>query len=387
MLRINDEAPNFTAETSQGTINFHEWIGDGWAILFSHPKDFTPVCTTELGYMAGLQPEFEKRNCKIIGLSVDPVSSHSKWAADIEETQGHKVRYPMIGDPELNVAKLYDMLPADAGNTSEGRTAATNATVRTVFVVGPDKKDQADAQLSHEHRPQLRRSAARPRFDATHGQAQSGHAGELETGRRRDYSPGGFGRRGEAKVSWRLEGPQALPPDRSSAELAACKRGRCGMILKQFYLPCLAHASYMIGDEETGTAAVVDPQRDTDQYIAFAAEHALTIKHVLLTHLHADFVAGHLELRDRVGARIYLGAAAKAAYAFTPLRDGDTLEFGRVRLKISGNAGPHSRIDLHRRLRSQGEPHATPCRAHRRHAVHRRRRASRSARGAGMVGC
>lgn len=140
MLRINDEAPNFTAETSQGTINFHEWIGTGWAILFSHPKDFTPVCTTELGYMAGLQPDFAKRNCKIIGLSVDPVSSHSKWAVDIEETQGHKVNYPMIGDPELKIAKLYDMLPADAGNASEGRTAATNATVRTVFVIGPDKK-------------------------------------------------------------------------------------------------------------------------------------------------------------------------------------------------------------------------------------------------------
>jgi len=140
MLRINDEAPNFTAETSQGKINFHEWIGNGWAVLFSHPKDFTPVCTTELGYMAGLQPEFEKRNCKIIGLSVDPVSSHAKWAPDIEETQGHKVNYPMIGDPELKVAKLYDMLPADAGDTSEGRTAGTNATVRTVFIVGPDKK-------------------------------------------------------------------------------------------------------------------------------------------------------------------------------------------------------------------------------------------------------
>jgi alkyl hydroperoxide reductase subunit AhpC len=140
MLRINDEAPNFTAETSQGTVNFHEWIGNGWAILFSHPKDFTPVCTTELGYMAGLQPEFEKRNTKIIGLSVDPVSSHSKWLVDIEETQGHKVKYPMIGDTELKVAKLYDMLPAEAGDTSEGRTPATNATVRTVFVIGPDKK-------------------------------------------------------------------------------------------------------------------------------------------------------------------------------------------------------------------------------------------------------
>jgi thioredoxin-dependent peroxiredoxin len=139
-LRINDDAPNFTAETTQGTINFYEWIGNGWAILFSHPKDFTPVCTTELGYMAKLEPEFAKRNCKIIGLSVDPASSHSKWAADIEETQGARVNYPMIGDPELKIAKLYNMLPAASGNTSEGRTAADNATVRNVFVVGPDKK-------------------------------------------------------------------------------------------------------------------------------------------------------------------------------------------------------------------------------------------------------
>ncbi|MGH9605632.1 MAG: peroxiredoxin [Terracidiphilus sp.] len=139
-LRINDVAPDFSADTTQGTINFHEWIGDGWAILFSHPKDFTPVCTTELGYMAGLEPEFAKRNCKIIGLSVDPVSSHGEWIPDIEETQGHSVNYPMIGDTQLKIAKLYDMLPADAGNSSDGRTAATNATVRTVFVVGPDKK-------------------------------------------------------------------------------------------------------------------------------------------------------------------------------------------------------------------------------------------------------
>jgi thioredoxin-dependent peroxiredoxin len=139
-LRINDTAPNFKAETTQGPIDFHEWIGDGWAILFSHPKDFTPVCTTELGYIAGLEPEFAKRNTRIVGLSVDPVSSHGKWALDIEETQGHKVNYPMIGDPTLEIAKLYDMLPADEGSTSEGRTAATNATVRTVFIVGPDKK-------------------------------------------------------------------------------------------------------------------------------------------------------------------------------------------------------------------------------------------------------
>ncbi len=139
-LRINDTAPDFVAETTQGPIRFHEWIGDGWAILFSHPKDFTPVCTTELGYMAGLEPEFQKRNCKIIGLSVDPVSSHGKWAVDIEETQGHKVNYPMIGDPQLKIARLYDMLPAEAGETCEGRTPADNATVRTVFVIGPDKK-------------------------------------------------------------------------------------------------------------------------------------------------------------------------------------------------------------------------------------------------------
>jgi alkyl hydroperoxide reductase subunit AhpC len=139
-LRINDVAPDFTADTTQGPIKFHEWIGDGWAILFSHPKDFTPVCTTELGYMAGLEPDFKKRNTKIIGLSVDPVDSHGKWAADIEETQGHKVNYPMIGDPQLKIAKLYDMLPADAGETSEGRTPANNATVRTVYVIGPDKK-------------------------------------------------------------------------------------------------------------------------------------------------------------------------------------------------------------------------------------------------------
>ena len=138
--RINDTAPDFTAETTQGTLRFHDWIGDGWAVLFSHPKDFTPVCTTELGYMAGLQPEFARRNTKIIGLSVDPVTSHSKWAADIEETQGHKVTYPMIGDPELKIAKLYNMLPAESGTTSEGRTPNDNATVRTVFIIGPDKK-------------------------------------------------------------------------------------------------------------------------------------------------------------------------------------------------------------------------------------------------------
>ena len=142
-LRINSVAPDFVAQTTQGEISFHDWMGDGWAILFSHPKDFTPVCTTELGYMAGLEPEFNARNCKVIGLSVDPVDNHAEWAKDIEETQGHAVNYPLIGDPGLSVAKLYDMLPEDAGDTSEGRTPVDNATVRSVFVIGPDKTIKA----------------------------------------------------------------------------------------------------------------------------------------------------------------------------------------------------------------------------------------------------
>jgi thioredoxin-dependent peroxiredoxin len=142
-LRINSEAPNFEAETTQGKVKFHDWIGNGWAILFSHPKDFTPVCTTELGYMAKLKPEFDRRNTKVIGLSVDPVTNHAKWAQDIAETQGTAPNYPLIGDTELKVAKAYDMLPEGAGTTCEGRTPADNATVRSVFVIGPDKKIKA----------------------------------------------------------------------------------------------------------------------------------------------------------------------------------------------------------------------------------------------------
>ena len=142
-LRINDTAPDFEQDSTIGKIKFHDYLGDSWGILFSHPKDFTPVCTTELGYMARLKPEFDKRNTKILGLSVDPVGNHEKWSKDIEETQGAKVNYPLIGDSDLKVAKLYDMLPAAAGNTSEGRTPADNATVRSVFVIGPDKKVKA----------------------------------------------------------------------------------------------------------------------------------------------------------------------------------------------------------------------------------------------------
>ncbi len=139
-LRINDTAPDFTADSTEGTIRFHDWIGDGWAVLFSHPKDFTPVCTTELGYMAGIQEEFAKRNCRIIGISVDPVAAHHKWKEDIVTATGQSVSYPMIGDPDLRVARLYDMLGSEAGDSFEGRTAMDNQTVRTVFLIGPDRK-------------------------------------------------------------------------------------------------------------------------------------------------------------------------------------------------------------------------------------------------------
>lgn len=142
-LRINDEAPNFTARTTEGEIEFHEWIGDGWCVLFSHPKDFTPVCTTELGTVAGLKGEFDRRNCKVIGISVDGVSDHEAWSKDIEASQGHALNYPLIGDPTLDIVKRYDMLPADAGDTSEGRTPMDNATARSVFVIGPDKRIKA----------------------------------------------------------------------------------------------------------------------------------------------------------------------------------------------------------------------------------------------------
>src|SRR6201981_255155 len=219
-LRINDEAPNFTAETTQGTINFHEWIGDGWAILFSHPKDFTPICTTELGYMAGLGPEFAKGNFKIIGLSVDPVTSHGKWALDIEETQGHKVNYPMIGDPQLKIAKLYGMLPAESGNTSEGRTAADNATVRTVFVIGPDKKIKL--QLSYpmstgRNFDEVLRVLDSIQLTAKHKVATPVNWKQGEGGL---SLAGGTKQRTQQKIPGRGEAAKAVSANRAAAEIA-----------------------------------------------------------------------------------------------------------------------------------------------------------------------
>ena len=193
-LRINSEAPNFSANTTQGPIQFHDWIKDSWAILFSHPKDFTPVCTTELGYMARLKPEFERRNCKIIGLSVDPVENHSAWVKDIQETQGYAVNYPMIGDPTLAVAKLYDMLPDEAGNTSQGRTPADNATVRSVFVIGPDKRIKAMLTYPMSTGRNFDEVLRLARLLPVDGEASGGHASELEAGRRRDHRAVGIGR-------------------------------------------------------------------------------------------------------------------------------------------------------------------------------------------------
>ena len=213
-LRINDTAPNFTAQTTEGEIDFHAWIGDGWALLFSHPKDFTPVCTTELGAVAGLKGEFAQRGCKIIGISVDGVSDHERWAQDIASATGHAPNYPLIGDPALEVVKLYDMLPADAGDTSEGRTPADNATARSVFLIGPDKKIKATLTY---HRTQLRGDPASARLAPAHRDGTGGHPGELAAGRGRDHPAGGLQRGRPGEVPGRLAAAAALHPGRAAA--------------------------------------------------------------------------------------------------------------------------------------------------------------------------
>ncbi len=225
-LRINDEAPNFTAETTQGTINFHDWIGNGWAVLFSHPKDFTPVCTTELGYMAGLKSEFDKRNCKILGLSVDPVTDHTRWAKDIEDTSGHSVTYPMVGDPELKVAMLYDMLPADAGTTSQGRTAANNATVRSVFVIGPDKKIKAMLTYPMSTGRNFDEVLRILELGAADRKAPDRDPGQLEAGRRRDHRAGGVERGGAEALPERFPRAEAVSALRSATARLTARDGQ-----------------------------------------------------------------------------------------------------------------------------------------------------------------
>ena len=207
-LTISDTAPDFTAETTEGEISFHDWIGDSWAVLFSHPKDFTPVCTTELGYMAKIKPEFDRRNVKVIGLSVDSTGDHEGWAKDIEETQGSAPNYPIIGDADFSVSKLYGMLPAEIGGEAADRTAADNQTVRNVFVIGPDKKVKLVLVYPMTTGPQLRRGAPRHRLAAADGQAQGLDAGELAAGRQRDHRRLGLERRGEGDLPDGWEEPK-----------------------------------------------------------------------------------------------------------------------------------------------------------------------------------
>ena len=182
-LQLGETAPDFEADTTQGRIRFHEWLGDSWGVLFSHPKDFTPVCTTELGYMAKIKPEFDKRGVKIIGLSVDPVDRHAKWAEDIKETQGVAPNFPMIGDPDLTISKLYGMLPASASGCADGRTPADNQTVRNVFVIGPDKKIKLILVYPMTTGRNFDEVLRVIELDATHRQASGGDASELAAGR------------------------------------------------------------------------------------------------------------------------------------------------------------------------------------------------------------
>ena len=219
-LRIGDTAPDFEAETTEGKIRFHEWLGDSWGILFSHPKDFTPICTTELGTAARLKPDFDKRNVKLIGLSADPVAEHGEWAKDIEEVQGTALNFPMIGDVDLTVSKLYDMLPA-AADPSGPRTPADNQTVRTVFVIGPDKKVKlmmAYPMSTGRNFDEILRAVD---FDPAHRQAPRGDAGQLEGRRRRGHRRLGQQRRGQEDLAGGLEGAEALYPHRAAAEVAA----------------------------------------------------------------------------------------------------------------------------------------------------------------------
>ena len=351
-LQIGSTAPDFEAQTTEGPINFHEWAGDSWVVLFSHPKDFTPVCTTELGYMAEIKPEFDRRGVKIIGLSVDPASRHEQWARDIEETQGTAPNYPIIGDGDYNVSKLYGMLPAEVSGDPAERTPADNQTVRNVFVIGPDKKvklilvypmttgrnfDEVlrvidSLQLTANHR------VATP-VNWRHGEDVI-IAGSVSDDEAREIYPDG----------WESPRPyiRIVPP----AE-------RRLMVLEQFYLGCLAHASYLIADQESGEAAVVDPQRDVDQYLDAAHALGCRIGHVFLTHFHADFVAGHLELRDIEGATIHLGAGAQAEFAFTPLADGESVRGRPDPAPGARDAGPLARVDLDPRVRPRAR--RAPC--------------------------
>jgi alkyl hydroperoxide reductase subunit AhpC len=223
LLTINDTAPDFHAESTEGPIDFHDWIGDGWAVLFSHPRDFTPVCTTELGCMANIKPEFDKRGVKIAGLSTDPTGNHEEWARDIERTQGTAPNYPIISDNTHEVAKAYGMLPADVSGDPTDRTPTDNATLRNVFVIGPGQEDQAHPDLSDDHRPQLRRGAASDRLAPAHGEQEGRDPRPVEAGRRRDHRRLSLGRRREGALPGRLGDAAALHAGCEAAEVAVAE--------------------------------------------------------------------------------------------------------------------------------------------------------------------
>jgi alkyl hydroperoxide reductase subunit AhpC len=218
-MKIGETAPDFEAETTEGRIRFYDWIGNSWAVLFSHPKDFTPVCTTELGYMAKIKPEFDRRNVRIMGLSVDSTGDHKGWTKDIEETQGHAPNYPIVGDADFKISKLYGMLPADVEGDPKKRTPADNATVRNVYVVGPDKKDQADPDLPHDNRSQFRRSVACDRLLAVDLEVSGSNARELEARRRCDHRGFRVRRGGQEALSPRVESAQAVPSGRAATAI------------------------------------------------------------------------------------------------------------------------------------------------------------------------
>ena len=220
-LQIGAVAPDFEAQTTEGKVNFHDWIGNSWALLFSHPKDFTPVCTTELGALAKLKPEFDKRGVKLMGLSVDAVDRHAKWSEDIKETQGAAPNYPMIGDTDFNVSKLYDMLPASTSGDPLTRTPADNQTVRNVFIIGPDKKIKLVLVYPMTTGRNFAEILRVDRLPADDGQASRRDARRLETGRGRHHRGLGVRRRGEDDLSGRLEGAEAVYPDRAAAEVTA----------------------------------------------------------------------------------------------------------------------------------------------------------------------
>src|SRR4051794_37510918 len=237
-LQIGDTAPDFETDTTEGRIRFHDWIGDAWCVLFSHPKDFTPVCTTELGYMAKIKPEFDKRNVKIIGLSVDPVQNPAKWASDIQETQGFAPNYPMIGDTDLSISKLYGMLPASTSGTSEGRTPGRQSDRAQRLRHWAGQEDQARPGLPHDHGAQLRRGAACHRLASADRQAPGRDARELEAGRGRDHRRFGVRRRGQADLSRRLESAQTIHSDRPLTQtdgVISCHSGREAMLFRQLF--------------------------------------------------------------------------------------------------------------------------------------------------------